>query len=783
MRRTRWLIPPAIIAILVWVGITYLQRKADLASAAPPPPPRLGNGIEGQANDWFYTQYAGDLPRVTIRAKNFRQIQEPSVMELNGVELELYHANGQQFDLVKTASAQFDINGKTLFSDGRVDITMGVPVDGPPHGRMLRIHTSGVRFSSDTGKAVTDRAATFEFDQGGGSAVGAEYDPDTRLLHLASQVKLDWRGKNPSSPPMHLETGAAVYSERDAKVTMGPWSKLIRGTLQMDGGPAVVFLEENQIHKADVQFAQGVQNDPGRKVDFAADHMVLNFGDNMLIHDIEGERNTKLVSTSDTSRTTVTSDRINLDFTASGSESVLSNAVANGGSVAESAPVPPAGPVAVTDPVPPDTRTLRSDVIHLKMRAGGREIDAVETDGPGTLDFTPNRPGQPKRSLHGDRVWIAYGAGNRIQSFRSVNVTTRTDNPGPGRGPEARPPTLTASKDFTAAFDPVTSELTHIEQKTGFTYDEGDRHARGNVATLAQQTGVMTLDGAARVWDPTGATSADQIVMNQKTSEYTADGHVASTHVPDQNGKSSAMLSNQEVLEARAQHMVSTNNNRKIHYEGNAVAWQGANRVEADKLDIDREKRVLEAHGKVVSQFADKAKGDKSGEAKAGQSKGASAPASAAKSNAPKSSTAATVFTVVHASDLIYTEETRLAYYRGGVAMVRPDLAVNSTELRAFLKDSSSDSSLDKAFADGTVKFVSTAATNGAKRTRIGTSEHGEYYVEDQRVVLVEGQPLVIDSLKGRTTGKQLTWFANNDRLLVDGVDSKPAETTLHKKK
>jgi hypothetical protein len=37
--------------------------------------------------------------------------------------------------------------------------------------------------------------------------------------------------------------------------------------------------------------------------------------------------------------------------------------------------------------------------------------------------------------------------------------------------------------------------------------------------------------------------------------------------------------------------------------------------------------------------------------------------------------------------------------------------------------------------------------------------------------------------VKGRTKGKQLTWFANNDRLLVDGLESKPAESTLHKKK
>ena len=57
------------------------------------------------------------------------------------------------------------------------------------------------------------------------------------------------------------------------------------------------------------------------------------------------------------------------------------------------------------------------------------------------------------------------------------------------------------------------------------------------------------------------------------------------------------------MMQARAQKMVSTDNNLKIHYEGNAVAWQGANRVEADTLDIDRDSGNMEAHGKVKSQF------------------------------------------------------------------------------------------------------------------------------------------------------------------------------------
>jgi len=96
------------------------------------------------------------------------------------------------------------------------------------------------------------------------------------------------------------------------------------------------------------------------------------------------------------------------------------------------------------------------------------------------------------------------------------------------------------------------------------------------------------------------------------------------------------------------------------------------------------------------------------------------------------------------------------------------------------LKDAASeDSSLEKAIADGAVRIVSTKDN----RTRTGTSEHAEYYAGEEKVVLTGGQPLFVDSLKGRTTGRELTWWANNDRLLVNGEEQKPAESTIIRKK
>ena len=456
-----------------------------------------------------------------------------------------------------------------------------------------------------------------------------------------------------------------------------------------------------------------------------------------------------------------------MDMAEYGRTTVLANAVAIGSSSVEAVPV--GKPAAQM----PDTRILKSDTIRLKMRApAGREVESVETDGAGTLDFLPNRPGQPKRFLSGDKFWIAYGAQNRIQTFRSVNVKTRTERPPTPKEP--MPPVgTTESQEILATFNPTTSELDKIEQNKAFHYQEGERQARADRATLDQAKDVINLDGSARVWDPTGLSLADHIVMNQKTGDYVAVGHVASTREPDKKGQSSAMLSNDQVLEARADRMTAADSHRKIHYEGNAVAWQGANRVEADKIDIDRQRHVMEAHGKVVSQFVDKSDDDKKDDGKKKQTP--SKNDAKKKDDKPKP----TVFTVVRAPDLTYTDETRVALYQGGVSLVRPGLTVDGKTVRAFLKTSDDDSSLDKAIADGDVKIVSTGVD---KRIRTGTADHSEYYTDDQRVILQGGSPLLIDSLKGRTAGAQLTWFANNDRLLVNGAESKPTESVLKKK-
>src|SRR6202020_2143891 len=363
-----------------------------------------------------------------------------------------------------------------------------------------------------------------------------------------------------------------------------------------------------------------------------------------------------------------------------------------------------------------ETRVLKSDNIHTKMRPGGQEIEAVETDGPGAIEFIPNRPEQPHRWMNGDRIWMTYGPKNTIQSFRSVAATTRTEKPKAKDAKEAPAPALTWSKTLVATFQPNSSQLASLDQAGEFRYQEGDRHAKAERALLDQPNNIINLIGGARMWDSTGSADADKIVMNQMRGDFTAEGHVTSTRQPDKKKDDSSgggMLSEDEPLHARANKMISKDNNLDIRYEGDAVLWQGADRLEADTVEIDRDNDLLKAHGHVLSQLLDKVKDDdapadgkpasKDGKTD-GKPKADPPPKAVAKAGTkpdpkadakpetkPETKASLRVFTIVRAPDLDYTDDTRLAPYSGGATLERPNMTVKGQDIHAFLRNDRKD--------------------------------------------------------------------------------------------
>ena len=247
---------------------------------------------------------------------------------------------------------------------------------------------------------------------------------------------------------------------------------------------------------------------------------------------------------------------------------------------------------------------------------------------------------------------------------------------------------------------------------------------------------------------------------------YKRQGHVNTSRLPDQTKKKSdsAMLSGDEPLQAVARAMSSANHNKLVKYDGDAVLWQGVNRIQADHVEIDREKRSIIADGHVVTQSREESKPD---------SDAAPAPVP------PKpADPVPAIFTLVKAPHMVYTDEDRLAHYFGGVLLNRAGLQMKAVDLRSWLAEEGADNRLQKAFADGAVQIVQT----GPIRTRTGASEHAEYYTDENKIVLRGGDPTMNDNVRGSTRGAELTYYSNDDRLLVKGSDGKPAISHIRKK-
>ncbi len=747
MWRKRGLLLAAIVAILAAVTASYFTQKNKLARQAPPAPKSLPREVEAAATDWVWSHTVGGKPVVEVRARHFRQVKDH--VELETLELRLYHQDGRKYDRVTSARAEFGRERDQLYAAGEVQIAMGLPAEGPVRGRLVLIRTSGVTFDTKTGRASTSRPAAFTFDQGAGQAVGASYDPSTRELHMAGGVELRWRGRSEASQPMMLEAGELTYQEREAVVLLSPWSRLRRENMVLEAGAAVVTLEDGSIRRAEAQQARGSDRYPRRQLEYGADRLTMHFSPEGEIEKLAAQGHARLAAVSEAGRTSVRADRVDLAFDVSSGESTLQSALAAGGGSMESVPLPRPGVAHL------ETRLLRSEVIQLTMRPGGREVQAVETHAPGEVEFVPNGEEGRHRRLKAERIWITYAPDNRIRSLRAVKVETRTDPP-PRKGRPPLPAVLTASQDLTAEFEPTTGQLARLEQWGDFRYQEGERQGRAVRAVLEESRHLITLEQAARLWDASGSTSAYRILLDQQSGDLRAEGDVISTRLPERQGASSALLSQEQPLEARAARMLTTERNQKVRYEGDAVVWQGANRIQAQGIDIDRRARRLRASGNVRTQFL------------------------AAPKEAPRASkrTGPPEFVVVESPELAYTEEDRLARYSGGARLVRSGLEVKAQEIRAHLKDAAADSSLDRAYADGQAEILE----RRDDRLRRGVAEHAEYYAGESKIILHGGAPTLFDSLRGQTRGERLTYWADDDKLLVNGTLERPVVSRLRRR-
>lgn len=778
MRRFSLFFAMALLLLAAGVGYTYKLRWKKNRSVAVVAPPDIKVGEEASARaGWQYHKDdpVTNKPVVWVDADSFDATKDPSTFELRNLGLKIFNKDAAEYTYVQSEKGLFDEGSGQLKSEGPVWIVMSVPIDregkDPAEAKKhIQVRTTGVTYETKSGKASTDQKANFVFPNGSGSAVGAEYDPSTKVLHMRSQVSLDWVGQGAAENKMHVESNDLVYKEAEQKVYLTPWARLRRKTTTIESQNAVVTLQDQRVHLVEGDHAFGHDDRGDRKTEYGADKLTALFNEDGVLVNIVGKHNAHVTSHQPASKTTLTSERADMRFnvvpsegSASGKDdSLLHLVLADGHAVAMAEPVA-AKPGALLA----DTRMLRSEHLELEMKPDGRDLQEIRSSTQAQLEFKPNQPAASHRVVDASRLRVLYGADSYVQTFLAWNAVTRTEKPTSAlarKSPNgAAPPSLTWSDELTAQFQANSNQVGTIDQNGNFRYEEGTRRASAKRALFDQAANRMTLIDKARVQDETGSATADKIVMNQSSGDMDASGHVFSTHEPDKNEKpGTSMLDKTKSMQAKADTMTTRESNALIHYEGHAVLWQGANKTLGDAIDINRNESTLHAAGNVISELLDKDSDAKSEEQGDGRPQ----------------------FTTVYAPDMLYRDDKRIADYTGGVKMIRNKartrMTITSKELLAFLTPKTDgngdDSSLDHAFATGNVTIFSQLPAN---RTRTSTADRCEYWAKEGKVVLNGGSPQMVDSFKGITRGEQLTYFSDDDRLMVDGKDKRRAYTQM----
>ena len=193
----------------------------------------------------------------------------------------------------------------------------------------MTIKSSGVQWRAKPAKRTLTGWRLFSSI----AAMGTRWEPNTipiRASWYAQPGGADLARNRSKNRADEGGDGGSHYKERDHKVFLSPWSKLTRDTLTLEAGPADVTLDSGALKQVDTTQAHGTDQRPARTLDYSANQLSLEFNDNNQIQKITGTDQARLVNKADTTVTTLTGDRVVMDFDTSGNDSLLQNALVGG---------------------------------------------------------------------------------------------------------------------------------------------------------------------------------------------------------------------------------------------------------------------------------------------------------------------------------------------------------------------------------------------------------------------------------------------------------------------
>lgn len=780
----RWSLAIAGVLALIVAGVygrnTWIARQAE--KKAPPPVPST---IQERSNEFSYSKVEGQRTIYTVKASHATAFKEGSRNLLEDVSIAVYGKSGDRNDTLRTNACDFISSTGQISCAGDVQINLQA-ASGPQAGaNAVRVATSGLTFDRGTGEARTEKPVTFHWPAGDGSAVGVSYNSDNGTLRLVRNVQLSLStspsdaSAKPKAAADHTVrvSGDSMTFQRDARVVqMSGGVHAQQDTIELTAEKLQLELDSELQAKRFVAngHPQVHEVSPDGPIALSADEIASNMRTDGSVQFIVATGNVHGTRDTTVGGNAIDAGRIQVDLATPNNVPRLMRA-SNGVTLTSTNAAFDGG-----------TRHVVTDELEMhfaKSTAGGpARMESVNTLAPARVDWQNSAMVRGKAvpqftNMAGQRMSLKFNGQNQLQQLASaggVEVHRKV-----GGDPEE----TTESRELLARFD-KNGEWSTIDQTGDVHFHDATYTGQGDHAHVDRANNAVTLDGSVLFADASMQTTAQTATIasgNTGTNILRADGRVMTTDLHgsasrNSNGNFTGVTNfAQQPAHISADHLVADSARGHAVYSGKARMWQADTVIEAETIELDRPTQVLLAKGNVRGVFPQAAWNPRPRDATSGASLNLTKSASpgASKPGAIKPRNALQLGRV-RGELLTYWEAESRGRIEQGARVDSEQGSIQADRIDLYFSDSGA--------ANSTKQLSSSVATGGvtvSQQDRRGTSDRAEYTASEGKFVLSEGKPTLYSSTGDTTTGRQLTFFFADDRILVDSADG-ARTVTLH---
>jgi lipopolysaccharide export system protein LptA len=796
-RLRRWFALAAILMIAIVAGMVLFARWR-LRKAAHNVPAKIGLNIQQTAEGFSISKSVEGRTHFTVSASKAVQFKEGGRAELHQVKIIVFGKDSSRFDRISGDNFEYDPSSGNITAKGTVLIDLEANPEGIRHSdqsppaqnrESMHVETDGLTFNKNTGNAHTAGKVVFHTRQASGSSIGMDYVAEKGTMNLLSAVAIDIR----SARPVHVEANQGTIFKQPRQILLTTLH-VIRQAQELRSRQGTFFLRpdntvERIVAEGDVEgdfhgrtethassdraelFLTSTHNlvttavisgnvkiasHGPQPADGSAGRVTLHFNDQQVLQKVHAEEGVRL--------------------TQKRSSSTTANLV----NASASASVPTPAQFGSSGQEQDLEMTAPAMDFYIK---GGRQLERAVTSGPPKIVITQPASNQKTvvtatkftaKFTDKNRISTLHGepnakiVGTRIDERQIANqsATGKPGNPGKSVAPQQNDRVSTSQK-LDVVFNPQAGGIDSITQTVDLVYVDGPQKAWGQRGKYTAADQLLVLTGSPRVVNNGMTTTAETIRMNRATGDALAEANVKSTYSDLKAQPDGGMLASSDPIHVTSHSMTARRSSGIAVYTGDARLWQNANIVEAPIIEFDRDHRSLIAHG-TPNVTHDGATAE--------PAVNSAQPVATLLVQVDKKGNVTPIH--VTSSRLTYADADRKIFLDGGVTAKGSGATITSREMTVYLLPRSQSQAKTGIGTPGQIeRMIAQDQVVITQPTRHGEGGRLVYTAADDRFVLTGNSPSIFDAERGKTTGDSLTFFRQDDRVLVEGRQTSPAVT------